>query len=71
MMPLKRVKKTIFLGIFRRSFRKHIATFFVPLLEPNQKFQIRCLRLKEGAPTSCLFPDITEITINGHHIKDL
>lgn len=32
---------------------------------------MRSIRLKEGAPTSCLFPDITEININGRNVKEL
>ena len=69
MIPVKRVIKPVYLGLFRRNIRKHMTSFFVPELEANQKFQVRCLRLKEGAPTSCLFPDMADIMMNGHHIR--
>lgn len=43
----------------------------MPALEnSNQKLQVRCLRLKEGAQTSCIFPDIAEFLINNHKVRD-
>lgn len=71
MVPVKRVVKTVYIGLFRRNVRKHLANVFFPHIEQSQKLQVRSIRLKEGAPTSCLFPDITEININGRNVKEL
>lgn len=70
MSPVKRVVKTAYMGLLRKNVKKHSANFTVPPMEPNQKLQVRCLRLKEGAQTSCLFPDVAEITINTHRVKE-
>lgn len=70
MAPLKRVQKTVYLGLFRKNVRKHIANINFPYLENNQRLQVRSIRLKEGAPTSCLFPDLAEININGRNVKE-
>jgi hypothetical protein len=65
MAPLKRVVKTIFVGLMKKAKKKHNAKFIMPDLDQNQKVQVRCLRLKEGAQLSCLFPDVAELSING------
>lgn len=69
MIPVKKVVSTLYLGHFKRNIKKHHTSFFVPSIPPSQKIQVRCLRLREGAPTSCLFPDMAEIVMNGHHVK--
>lgn len=69
MIPVKKVIKTVYLGLLRKNVKKHYTNIFIPVLENNQKLQVRCLRLKDGAQTSCLFPDITEILINNHKAR--
>lgn len=64
MVPLKQVVHTAWLGILRKGVKKHSATFRLPQLAPTQKVQVRCLRLKEGAQTSCLFPDKADFVVN-------
>jgi hypothetical protein len=65
MAPLKRPIKTIYVGLMKKSKKKHIANFLIPDIEQNQKVQVRCIRLKEGAQLSCLFPDVAELSMNG------
>lgn len=70
MIPVKRVIKPVYMGLLRKNTKKHNATFTVPELSLTQKLQVRCLRIKDGAQNSCLFPDIAEITINNHRVKE-
>lgn len=71
MVPVKKIIKTVYIGLLRRNVKKHCANFPMPALEnSNQKLQVRCLRLKEGAQTSCIFPDIAEFLINNHKVRD-
>jgi hypothetical protein len=69
MIPNKRVQKIIYIGLMRKNVKKHSANFIIPELSPNQKLHVRCLRVKDGAQNSCLFPDIAEILINSHRVK--
>jgi hypothetical protein len=64
MSPLRKVVKPLFVGLMRKTFKKHQVSFFIPELEPQQKMQVRCVRLKDGAQTACLFPDVACITLN-------
>ena len=70
MSPVKRVVKNVYVALLRKSVKKHCGSFIVPAMEPHQKLQVRCLRLKEGAQNSCLFPDVAEISMNTHKIKE-
>lgn len=57
MIPMSKVVSTVFITELRKSARKHFAKFRIPNVGQDQRVQIRCLRLKDGAQTACLFPD--------------
>lgn len=64
MAPLRRVVRPLFVGLLRKAYKKHHINFFLPEVEGAQKVQVRCVRLKEGAQTACLFPDVACVTLN-------
>jgi hypothetical protein len=69
MMPLKRVVHTVYVGHLKKSAFRHQAKFVMPAISATQYYQFRCLRLKEGAQASCLFPDIAEFQFNSHSVR--
>ena len=70
MIPTKKVVKTAYIGLMRKNAKKHTATITFPEVLEDQKLEVRCLRVKDGAQNACLFPDITEIRINDHLVQD-
>lgn len=71
MLPNKEVKKVLFMGVLKKSKKKHEFNIYLSDddLSMKYKLQVRCFRLKEHTQYSVLFPDYTNIVLNNYSVK--
>ena len=72
LLPNKAVRKTLFLGFLRKGKRKHEFSIYLSEedLALKHRLQVRCFRIKESTQNFVLFPDHTEICVNGVAVKE-
>jgi hypothetical protein len=72
MLPNKEVKKVLFMGVLKKSKKRHEFTIYLSDedLTMKYKLQIRSIRLKEGIQNFMQFPDYTNIVINNNSVKE-
>lgn len=71
MLPNKEVKKVLFMGIMKKSKKKHEFNVYLSEEDLSMKYrlQIRSIRIKELTQYFTLFPDYTNVMLNNFSIK--
>jgi hypothetical protein len=73
MLPNKEVKKVLFMGVLKKSKKKHEFNLYLSDedLSMKHKLQVRCFRLKDATQCFVLFPDYTNVLINNYSVKEI
>jgi hypothetical protein len=71
-IPNKQVKKVLFVGLLKKSKKKHEFTIYLSEedLSMRYKLHIRSIRLKDITQYFILFPDSTNIMLNNYSVKE-